>query len=81
MPDRPPIWITTLALVSLCLGARSARTEDAPRSTSAVRSASMRELSQAITLVLAPAGTRSELIPRPIPRYSLFDRPAVGVAD
>jgi hypothetical protein len=78
MPDRPPSWITTLARASLCLGARSARTEDAPRSTSAVRSAAMRELAQAITLVLAPAGTRSELIPEPIYR---FDDPARTFSD
>jgi hypothetical protein len=47
----------------------SATAQDGPRSTSAARSAAMRELAQAITLVPAPAGTKSELIPEPIYRW------------
>ena len=67
-----------MALVGLCLAASSARTQEGPPSTSAARSAAMRELARAITLVPAPAGTKSELISEPIYR---FDDPARFFSD
>ncbi len=78
MPDRPPIGIASMALVGLCLAASSARTQDGPRSTTAARSAAMRELARAITLAPAPAGTKSDLILEPIYR---FDDPARRFSD
>ena len=62
-----------MALVGLTLADTSTRAQEGPPSTSAARSAAMRELAQAITLVPAPAGTKSELISEPIYR---FDDPA-----
>jgi hypothetical protein len=69
MLDRPPILIATLALVGICLAAKAAMPQDGPPSTSAARSAAMRELAQAITLVPAATGTKSELIGEPIYRW------------
>jgi hypothetical protein len=60
MTDRPPIWIALMAKVGLCLAARLTTTQDGPPLTSAARYAAMRELAQAITLVPAPDGTKSE---------------------
>jgi hypothetical protein len=73
MPDRPPIQIAAMALIGFVLAASSARAQDGPPATPTARSAAMRELARAITLVPAPAGTRSELIAEPIYR---FDDPA-----
>jgi hypothetical protein len=73
MPDRSTISVALLALVGFCLAATSTSSQNGPPSTSAARSAAMRELAQAITLVPAPAGTKSELISEPIYR---FDDPA-----
>jgi hypothetical protein len=72
-PDRPSIRIASMAFVGLCLAVSSARTQNGSPSKSAARSAAMRELAQAITLVPSPAGTKSELISEPIYR---FDDPA-----
>jgi hypothetical protein len=69
MPDRTPIWIASTALDGRFLAASSARTQKGTSSDSAARSVAMRELAQAITLVPAPAGTKSELIPEPIYRF------------
>ena len=68
MLDRPPIRIASLDLVGLCTFASTAKTQDGPPSTSAARSAAMRDLAQANTLVPAAAGTKSELISEPIYR-------------
>ena len=73
MFDRTPNWIAATALVGLFLTASSARTQESGSSKSAARSVAMRELAQAITLVVAPSGKKSELIPEPIYR---FDDPA-----
>jgi hypothetical protein len=78
MPDRRPIRIASMAFVGLGLAASWARAQDGPPSTSAARSAAMRELARAIRLVPATAGTKSELIPDPIYR---FDDPARRFSD
>ena len=73
MPDRPPIWVASMAIVAICLPASSARAQDAPASTSKARFAAMREMAEAITLVPSNAESKSELISNPIYR---FDDPA-----
>jgi hypothetical protein len=78
MRDHPIAWIASMALIGLCLAASSARTQDEPPSTSAARTAAMRELAQAITLVSTPTGTKAELISEPIYR---FDDPARRFSD
>jgi hypothetical protein len=73
MPDRPPAWTGLLTMIGLCLAALSATAQDGPSAKSAARSAAMRALAHAITLVPGAGGTKSELIAEPIYR---FDDPA-----
>ena len=78
MPNRRPMRIALLAVISLCLPTLSARTRTArPRHRRPGRRP-CGELARAITLEPAPAGTKSELISEPIFR---FDDPARRFSD